>query len=331
MGPLSEPSGEAAVDVRDLSFSYGGRRPALSGVTLRARAGEVVAVLGPNGSGKTTLLRILSGRIGPGSGRVRVLGSTPPLPPAILRRTGHAGADPVHREVLTGRENVLFFARACGLPPTPAARSTDDLLELVGLGAAGDAPVSEYSRGMKRKLLLVESLVHAPDLLLLDEPFGGLDPPTTETLIRELGARARKGVTVLLATHALGRVPDLAGRVVFLHEGRVVADDTPDELLAGLRERCRAELLVRPSGSGDPPQLHAPFRIEEDGGPDPDGLMSLRVSWPREWADVSTLVRLLTDGGATVRELRVVEPDLSGVFRRLTGRSLRRRDGHEPQ
>lgn len=321
MGSLRGDPGPPAVEARELTFWYGEGQRALDAVELRADPGRVVALLGPNGSGKTTLLRLLAGRLRPDGGRLRVLGAGPPLPSPVLRRAAYAGAEPVHRESLSGRENARFFARARGMRKEAARRTADGLLERLGLAEMADEPVSAYSRGMKRKLLLAECLVHRPDLLLLDEPFGGLDPPAADALTDELRRLSADGAAVVLATHAVGRVPELADRIVFLHRGRVVADEAPGALLCRLRERRRAELRVRLPERSPHPALAAPFRVEAEDR-DGTGRVRLEVSWPADEADVTDLLRILAASGAALRELRVPEPDLSGAFRVLTGDDL---------
>ncbi len=331
MGPLTEPAGSPFLELRDLSFRYPGGREALDGVGLDVHGGQLVAVAGPNGSGKTTLLRLAAGRLHSTRGSVRVLEAPSPPGPEALRRIGFAGADAVHRDALTGRENARFFAAASGIAPGPADEALVSLFDRLDLDEVADTPVEEYSRGMKRKLLLVEALAHRPDLIVLDEPFGSLDPPGADALAALLRERTASGAAVLLATHALARVPELADRVVFLHRGRVVEDAPPDDLLARHRGRPEAELRVRLSGDGDLPALAAPYRLEETGpeggGGTPDAgprERRIRVSWPRDEVGVSDLVVRLADWGVEIRELKIREPGLGRAFRELTGAEIDR-------
>jgi len=166
-------------------------------------AGERVALLGPNGSGKSTLIGLLAGLQSPRAGTVRVLGGDPVRGDARFRRRTAVALDrPAHWEALTGRENALLLASALGLGEDHARARVERLLELFSLTQDADVPVGEYSLGMRRKLLLLEALTGDPEVILMDEPTLGLDPPAVDALGDELEDGWRHRLSMLLGLRA---------------------------------------------------------------------------------------------------------------------------------
>ncbi len=225
------------VTLTDVSRHYG-RRRALARVSLTLRIGEVVGLLGPNGAGKSTLLGLLASLITPSAGAVRYGGrSAVDAGPALRRRLGLLSHELRLYPELTARENLEFFARLYGLPD--AAATVSRALERCRLADRADEPVQGFSRGMRQRLALERTLLHDPRLVLLDEPFTGLD----ESSCRALAARLRDLRTgsrmVLVATHDLDLVDGIVDRAIVLRRGRV------GELAASggtLRDRYRAAL-----------------------------------------------------------------------------------------
>ena len=211
-----------AIEAESIGFSFGPLR-VLRGVTLSVERGSVLTVFGPNGAGKTTFLKILAGLLRPAAGEVRIEGVRLEEDPVAFRRQiGVISHHPYLYPQLTGRENLEFYARLYGLrQPRADARDT---LERMGLSSAMDRQVSTYSRGMLQRLAVGRALLHGPRVLLLDEPFTGLDQEAREhltTLLRALRSRDR---AVLMTTHDLDGGLDLADRVAVLSGGRLVVD-----------------------------------------------------------------------------------------------------------
>jgi heme exporter protein A len=219
----------------DVSRNFG-RRRALARVSFACDAGEIVGLLGPNGAGKSTLLGILATLVAPSSGEVRYGERTAREAGAALRgRIGLLAHDLHLYPELTAGENLEFFGRLYGVPDARARVA--GWLERAGLGERRDDAVSGFSRGMRQRLALERALLHDPRLVLLDEPFTGLDDAATFTLVERLRGLKAQGCIVLVATHDLETVEGLLDRVAVLREGRLV------EMASGggsLRERFRA-------------------------------------------------------------------------------------------
>ncbi len=210
------------VEVYRLTKSFG-PHTALAGVTLSIGAGEFVTLVGPNGAGKTTLLRILATLIRPTSGTVRIAGLDPAQAgPEVRRRIGFLSHRTLLYDDLTAEQNLRFYARLYGL--SDASARIDELLERVGLADRRHDLVRTFSRGMQQRLAVARAVLHRPSILLLDEPYTGLDPQATDALSALLGELAGEGCTILLTTHDLERGLAVGNRVVVLSRGRVAYD-----------------------------------------------------------------------------------------------------------
>lgn len=225
------------LELIDVSRSFG-RRKALSHVSLTCRAGEVVGLLGPNGSGKSTLLSITATLITPSAGEVRYGGRTARQAGAALRaRLGLLAHDLHLYPELTARENLTFFAELYGLTDV-RERVTGALTRAVLVDRADDL-VSGFSRGMRQRLALERALLHGPRLVLLDEPFTGLDDASASVLIGRLKTLKAAGCLVLLATHDLDLAGEVLDKAVILRDGKLLAVEAQT---GTLRDRYRASL-----------------------------------------------------------------------------------------
>ena len=226
------------MDFTSLSFanvsrSYG-RRWALSRVSFTCNAGEIVALLGANGAGKSTLISIAAALLTQSSGSVRYGDHESRSTPALRQRIGLVGHDLYLYPELSARENLTFYGRLHQLPDVPARVET--ALERARLSDRRDDPVQSFSRGMRQRLTLERALLHDPRLLLLDEPFTGLDDASTSGLVARLLELKARGGIVLVATHDLEVVDGVIDRAVVLRDGRVV--EMPGSG-GSLRERFR--------------------------------------------------------------------------------------------
>jgi len=207
----------------DVSRSYG-RRWALNRVSLRCDAGEIVALLGPNGAGKSTLLAVAAALLSPSAGSVRygehdAHGAH--ATPALRQRIGLVGHDLYLYPELTAAENLTFYGRLHRVPDVE--RRVDAALERAHLTARRDDAVHGFSRGMRQRLTLERALLHDPRLVLLDEPFTGLDDASSLALVTRLEDLRAKGCIVLVATHDLEIIDGVINRAVMLRDGRLVS------------------------------------------------------------------------------------------------------------
>jgi ABC-2 type transport system ATP-binding protein len=226
--------------------------PVVDDVSFTATRGEVTGYLGPNGSGKSTTMKMIMGLIAPSSGAILFDGEPVRRDPiAHKQRTGYVPEEPHLYGHLSGLEYLTMVGQLRGLPAKATAERIDGLLRLLSLYGDRHTPLSSYSKGMRQKALLSAALLHNPDLLLLDEPFSGLDIGTTlvmRSLIQELAAR---GKVVLFSSHELEIVERVCAKVVILHRGRVAADDS----IARLRELMSLPNLER---------IFAQLAVEQD-------------------------------------------------------------------
>jgi len=212
--------------------------PALDGVSFRLEAGRTLAVFGPNGAGKTTLLKVLAGLIRPQAGRVQVHGGR-----RAIGWLGHHSHLYAH---LTVRENLLFWGSLYDVPAAGRGPRVDDLMRRLGLADRAAQPVAALSRGLVQRAAIARALVHEPRVLLLDEPFTGLDLAAAAELRRLLAELARGGRAVVLATHNVEEGVELATEIAFQHRGRFVE--------------------VAPRGARGPAEIAAAYRRAVAGG-----------------------------------------------------------------
>src|SRR6185312_7268167 len=224
--------GRPMLELRNVSKCFLGI-PAVDNVTFRANPGEITGYLGPNGSGKSTTMKMITGLIEMTSGKILFDGE--PIQRNLIaykQRMGYVPEEPHLYGHLSGLEYLVMVGQLRNLPAKPAAERIDGLLRLLGLHGDRHAPISAYSKGMRQKVLLSAALLHNPDLILLDEPFSGLDVAAglvLRGLIQELAAR---GKVVLFSSHELETVERVCSHVVILHRGKIVADDSIEHLRA---------------------------------------------------------------------------------------------------
>ncbi len=306
------PDGESsAICVRGLTKSYAGV-PAVHGIDLDIRRGEIFALLGPNGAGKTTTVEILEGYRTRDGGDVSVLGCDPGRERARLKsRIGIVLQSTGVERYLTVVETVTMYA---GFYPHP--RPVDEVIELVGLGAKRSERVIRLSGGQQRRLDVAIALTGDPELLFLDEPTTGFDPSARHEAWDVIKNLASLGKTVLLTTHYMDEAQFLAHRVAVIARGKIVAEGPPATL--GQRDRAQARIRYRAPAGASPP-------VGLGGAPDSDGFTDLRVD------DAVHTLRQLTgwaiDQGVTLDGLEVTRPSLEDVYLALTAAA----DPHEAE
>ena len=225
-----------AVEVDALAKTYPGGIEAVKGITFHVEPGEVFGLLGPNGAGKSTTIGILTTTISPTTGSARLAGFDVARQPLEARSVSSVVfQEAVVDRGLSGRANLRLHADLWGLEPAAARERIDELACLLGLEELLDRPVASYSGGQRRRLEIARALVSRPRVLFLDEPTVGLDPRIRLELLDAIAAlRGREEMTIVLTTHYLEEAERLCDRVAIVHEGHIVALDTPDALLYDL-------------------------------------------------------------------------------------------------
>ena len=230
------------IEIRDFVKSYGSF-PALRGLTMEVRPGELHAFLGPNGAGKTTTLKMLVGLIRPTSGSARIDGLDIVNDAVeVKRRIGYVPDTPFLYDKLTAWEYLRLLAGLHGMEQRRFVQRAELLLEAFSIAHRRDGLIEDFSLGMRQKLSFAGAFLHEPRAVIIDEPWVGLDPRAVRDVVDFLKARNAEGVTVLMSTHSLPIAERIADRASILHQGRLVAEGPMAELLAN-RERLGLEEL----------------------------------------------------------------------------------------
>ena len=316
--PSSTPT-EPAVHARALAKHFAGGVRALDGVDLDVTPGRLVGLIGGNGSGKSTLLRVLAGVARPDGGEVRVMGADPRRDRSGVRaRVAYAAQEAALDPEMTGWETLRLFHALRGLDASGRAACLDAVVDDYGLRPFAERRVGTWSGGQRQRLHLALEAIHAPPLLLLDEPTSNLDPEGRRDLWRRAAAWRDAENTILIATHDLAEVAGHCDRVLLLHRGRLIADDAPAALVAA---HGRARAVVT---------------LEREPGAEVDGIGPTLARLPdvREvavagrtvtvWRDalpegIDPVLPVLRDLGFGYAAYERHAPDLSDAYFRLTG------------
>ena len=292
-----------AVEAVDLVKDFGETR-AVDGVSLAVPAGSIYGLLGPNGAGKTTTLRMLLGIIDPSSGTRRILGRERPLDAAA-----EVGYLPEERGLYPGmpaREAIAFMGALRGVPMREGRKRADELLKEHNLGDWAKRPIRTLSKGMAQTVQLLGTIIHKPRLIVLDEPFAGLDAINQGRLEEMIRREARSGVTVIFSTHVIAHAERLCEHIAIIAAGKVVFDGSVPEARGRLRPIVR--LRTRATDGAWRSAIPESARREGDeyvfelpeGGPEP-------------------LLKALIDGGAGIETLAIERPGLHDAFVAIAG------------
>ncbi|MEU5625082.1 MULTISPECIES: ATP-binding cassette domain-containing protein [Streptomyces] len=310
--PGAGPQAPAAVSAANLRKSYGDKT-VLDGIDLRIPAGSVFALLGPNGAGKTTTVQILSTLISADGGQAQVAGhDLATAPQAVRGAIGVTGQFSAVDGLITGEENMLLMADLHQLPRREGKRIAAELLERFGLTEAAKKPASTYSGGMKRRLDIAMTLVGSPRVIFLDEPTTGLDPRSRHNMWQIIRELVTGGVTVFLTTQYLTEADELADRIAVLHDGRIAAEGTAEELkrlVPGGHVRLRFT----------DPDAYRDAAAALPGGTGDDDSLTLQIPSDGSQRDLRSVLDRLDGAGIEADELTVHTPDLDDVFFALTG------------
>ncbi|MCX5256333.1 ATP-binding cassette domain-containing protein [Streptomyces canus] len=307
---------DLAIAANGLRKSYGDKT-VLDGIDIQVPAGTIFSLLGPNGAGKTTAVKILSTLISadPGTGGIHIGGHDLAADPQGVRATiGVTGQFSAVDGLITGEENMLLMADLHHLPKAEGRRVAAELLERFDLTEAAKKPASTYSGGMKRRLDIAMTLVGDPRIIFLDEPTTGLDPRSRHTMWQIIRELVSDGVTVFLTTQYLEEADELADRIAVLHNGRIAAEGSAEQLkrlVPGGHVRLRFT---------DPDAYRSAASALREVTRDDESL-ALQLPSGGSQSELRAILDRLDAAGIEADELTVHTPDLDDVFFALTGGS----------
>ncbi len=325
-------AGEWAAEVEGLVKRYPRATfDAVGGITFRVSAGEVFGVLGPNGAGKTTTIGILTTRIRPTAGTARVAGVDVCADPVEARR--RLGVVPQQNNLdrsLDVRQNLLFHASYHGVPRTVRRARAQELLEQFGLADRARGRPDDFSGGQIQRVMIARALMHAPQVLFLDEPSTGLDPAARLFLWDRVRELRRSGTTVVLTTHDMEEAATLSDRVAIIDHGAVLALDAPDALVRGMAGERTLDCTVEPGPDSTRSDVHRRLReldrierVEDLEDPATQG-WRFRLYVRGDAAPLmGPAAQAITAATGRLVDVRLGEPTLEDLFIHLTGRSLR--------
>lgn len=293
------------------AFTWPGGR-GVTDVQLSVGAGEVVTLLGPNGAGKSTILKMLSGEIAPQRGAVSIFGQ--PHGREARRRIGLVLQEPSTDDLMTLRETLQLHGRLFGLGRATLNQRCAEMLDSLGLGERSDDRCESLSGGLRRRLDIARALLHEPDLLLLDEPTLALDPDSSDAIWKTLRARVSDGAAVVVSSNDTAEAESHADRVVIVDGGRIVAEDAPSNLTAGLRHDA-LELDWPDSPGRDIAEIESWKGVGEILQTDDQLLLTVD--------NAAEIVPLLFQRfGSQISAIRIRESSLRDAWFRIVGRPL---------
>jgi ABC-2 type transport system ATP-binding protein len=291
---------------------------AVRDLSLQVPRGSVYGLLGPNGAGKTTTIRMILDIILPDAGAISIFGR-PNTEPGILNQVGYLPEERGLYKKMQVRRVLLFLAELKGIRPTDAAKRIDEWLERFSLVADrnwGDARVDELSRGMQQKVQFIATLLHDPDLVILDEPFSGLDPINAQALKDAVLELKQRGKTVIFSTHVMDNAEKMCDSVCIIARGEKVLDGGVAEVKKSAGSRNVALSLAGGAHNGVSALLRDPAFVRRCD--DNNNYFELEL-FPN--ADAQLLLRRLIDAGANIERFELMQPSLHQIFLQRVGAS----------
>jgi ABC-2 type transport system ATP-binding protein len=301
-----------AAEARDLVKDFDGKR-AVDGVNLTVPEGSITGILGPNGAGKTTCLRMMLGIIDPSSGTRTLLGHDRPI--EVAHQVGYLPEERGLYPAMPASEAIAFMGALRGLPIKEGRRRAMELLEARGNADWAKRSIRTLSKGMAQTVQLLGTIIHKPRLIVLDEPFAGLDALNQEKLEQLIRDQAAAGVTVIFSTHVIAHAERLCERIAIIAEGRSVFEGAVDKARGRLR-----------------PIVHLRTRVED--GPWRSALPQSAKKIGQEWrfelpsSGPEPLLKALIEGGAGIETLSIERPGLHDAFIAIAGEAAAREMGH---
>ena len=334
---MANSTADLAIDLRQVFKIYGKNVHALRGVDMHVRRGEVFGLLGPNGAGKSTLVKIMMTVVRPTRVEGKILGQ-PVGHKATLAKVGYLPENHRFPRYLTGRQVLEFFARLAKVDRATSRRRAGEYLEIVGMSQWADMKVSAYSKGMMQRIGLAQSLVHQPELVVLDEPTDGVDPVGRRDILKVLEQLRGQGRTVFVNSHALSELETICDRVAILVQGQVARQGSIDELTVA---KQRYEIEVMAENGSDPRERiraamdaewklpQAPMGSQAKGGPPPlialdHGALRSGIRFElagpvlrletTDAAAVQDVIDSLRRAGLVIRRVQPMRPSLEELF-----------------
>ena len=310
---IAPASRETKIVFEDVSKFYG-EVLGVNQINLQIAPG-ITSLVGPNGSGKTTLMNLMTGLLRPSSGRISVLGLSPNEPEVLFQKLGYCSQFDSFPRGATAREFIEFYLRVHGYTNRETIEMTEEVLERVSMTEAADRKISAFSKGMRQRVRLAQSIAHNPSVLVLDEPLNGLDPMAGAEIIRLFRALADSGMFVIISSHILHEVDMMSDSVVLIHNGYIVAEGE----VHGVRDEIDEhpiQILIR----CDRPQALAARLFEQEY------TVEARVNDDRKGLFVKTLRpddfylllnKLITEQNLQVESVAPVDDDLNAVYQYL--------------
>ena len=306
--------GGIAAEARSLVKEFDGKR-AVDGVSLTVPEGSITGILGPNGAGKTTVLRMMLGIIDPTSGSRTLLGSDRPL--EVAREVGYLPEERGLYPAMHAAEAIAFMGALRGLPLAESRRRATALLKERGHEDWAKLPIRTLSKGMAQTVQLLGTIIHKPRLIVLDEPFSGLDAINQEKLEQLIRDEAAAGTTVIFSTHVIAHAERLCERVAIIAGGRAACEGAVDEA----RGRLRPIVHLRTRAEDGPWRAALPIAAKRIGG-------EWRFELPEGGPE--PLLKALIDGSAGIETLSIERPGLHDAFIAIAGEAAAREMGHRP-
>ena len=304
---------ENAIEIRGLKKTYRGgkgepEKHALKGINLDIPRGSVFGLLGPNGAGKSTLINILAGLVTKTSGQVNIWGFDQDVNPRQARASIGVMPQELNMDPFFSPRGALEVqAGLYGVPKSE--RRSDEILRLIGLEDKAEAYARTLSGGMKRRLLLGKALVHAPHVLVLDEPTAGVDIELRQMLWTNVRKLNEQGMTIILTTHYLEEAEEMCDEIAIINQGEVVARDSKVNLMGQMDAKT---MVIHPES----PIATLPDTAEVSAQMRPDGALAL--SYHAKQTSAEQVLAIARSAGIQIRDLRIEEADLEDVFLELT-------------
>jgi ABC-2 type transport system ATP-binding protein len=306
---MHAPDSEFAIEARNIVKRFDGEA-AVDGIDLTIPKGSIFGILGPNGAGKTTTLRMLLGIIDPDEGERFLLGSPDPISRA--HQVGYLPEERGLYQSMKAYDAIAFMGALRGLPLAKGRKRGRKMMEDHGLGEAADKQIRQLSKGMAQTVQLLGTLVHDPDLIILDEPFSGLDALNQGKLERLIRAQADKGVTVIFSTHVIAHAERLCEEIAIIADGKVPFKGK----VSTARNRLRPQVHLETRN------LDGPWRTAIPADCQPLG-HNWHFTLPE--SGVEPLLHALVEGGAGIESLSIERPGLHDAFVQIAGEAVARK------